>query len=115
MLYFIAIANDVSGHETGQNELMNTQIQPFTPFIPSDKASQKAGLSDKAWQLNTAAAKLAGQVHPITRKTVTNHMAVINSYYSNLIEGNSTRPFEIRAAQRGDFLADPAEKGVRLK
>ena len=97
---------------------MNTQIQPFTPFtpfIPSDGASQKAGLSDKAWQLNTAAAKLAGQIHPITRKTVTNHMAVINSYYSNLIEGNSTRPFEIRAAQRGDFLADPAKRDLQME
>ncbi len=94
---------------------MNTQLQPFTPFIPSDDACKKSGLSDKAWQLNTAAAKLAGQIHPITRQSITQHMAVINSYYSNLIEGNNTRPYEIRAAQRGDFSDDAAKRDLQLE
>ena len=30
--------------------------------------------------------------------TIRRHMAVINSYYSNLIEGNRTLPHEIRQA-----------------
>jgi Fic family protein len=40
-------------------------------------------------------------------------MAAINSYYSNLIEGNSTRPHEIRAAQRGNYSGDPAKRDLQ--
>jgi Fic family protein len=40
-------------------------------------------------------------------------MRVINSYYSNLIEGNPTRPHDIRAAQRGDYNADAAKRDLQ--
>jgi len=40
-------------------------------------------------------------------------MRVINTYYSNLIEGNATRPAEIRAAQRGDYSADGAKRDLQ--
>ena len=38
---------------------------------------------------------------------------VINSYYSNLIEGNATRPHEIRAAQLGDFSDDLEKRDLQ--
>lgn len=42
-------------------------------------------------------------------------MLAINSYYSNLIEGNATHPHEIRAAQRGDYSGDPATRDLQLE
>jgi Fic family protein len=42
-------------------------------------------------------------------------MAVINSYYSNLIEGNRTLPHEIRAAQHGAFSDDPAKRDLQCE
>ncbi|MCY4362063.1 MAG: Fic family protein [Gammaproteobacteria bacterium] len=40
-------------------------------------------------------------------------MEVINSYYSNLIEGNHTQPYEIRAAQRGKYHDDPIKRDLQ--
>ena len=87
----------------------------FTPFIPSDSALMSSVLPDKAVQLSTASAQLAGQIPQATRNTIIHHMAVINSYYSNLIEGNSTLPHEIREAQAGEFSANPVKRDLQLE
>jgi hypothetical protein len=88
-------------------------ITQITPFIPSDHALAQSSLPDKAMTLVAQAAKLTGQLSPITLATLEQHMAVINSYYSNLIEGNATRPHEIRAALRGDYSGDVAKRDLQ--
>ena len=85
----------------------------LAPFIPSDKALEQTSLPDKAIALSKASAKLAGQLSPLTLITLEQHMRVINSYYSNLIEGNPTPPHDIRAAQRGDYNADAAKRDLQ--
>ena len=92
---------------------MSTTKYDFTPFIPSDEALGAARLPDKVFELATASAELAGLVPEQTHKTITEHMAVINSYYSNLIEGNRTLPVEIRAALREDYSHDPAKRDLQ--
>ena len=82
---------------------MGTTLLNLTPFIPSDKTLGQSTLPDKVLELNKEAAKLTGQLASQTLATLEQYMRVINSYYSNLIEGNATRPHEIRAAQRGDW------------
>ncbi|RDH86452.1 MAG: Fic family protein [endosymbiont of Escarpia spicata] len=94
---------------------MQTTSHDFSPFIPSNAALEASDLADKAVTMITASAKLAGGLPGETRNTITRHMAVINSYYSNLIEGNRTRPHEIRAAQRGDFSSDPAKRDLQME
>ena len=94
---------------------MNLSIHICSPLIPSEHALQKSSLPDKAVQLTIAAAKLAGRMAPETKQTLVRHMAVINSYYSNLIEGNRTLPHEIRAAQEGEFSTDPAKRDLQLE
>jgi len=103
------------GQQTGQNTSMTTTIQACTPFVPDLTAPASAILHDKALALTTAAAEVSGQLAPVTRQTLVRHMAVINSYYSNLIEGNRTLPAEIRAAQQGDFSKDPAKRDLQLE
>lgn len=93
---------------------MKTTIPSFTPFIPDEPALNASGLPDKAIALTTESAKLAG-IPLETRQVIANHMAVINSYYSNLIEGNRTQPHEIREAQQGNFSADPAKRDLQLE
>lgn len=90
-------------------------IPNFTPYVPSDNILASSGLPDKAVQLSAASAKLAGQIPEATRETIIRHMEVINSYYSNLIEGNSTLPHEIRAAQAGEFSANPVKRDLQLE
>ena len=94
---------------------MNNCSPDFTPYIPSDAALAVSELPDKAMQLSTVSAQLAGRMPTTTRKTIVHHMAVINSYYSNLIEGNNTLPHEIRAAQAGKLSADQAKRDLQLE
>lgn len=94
---------------------MSLAIDICSPFTPSEHALQKSPLPDMAVQLTIAAAKLAGRMAPETKQTLIRHMAVINSYYSNLIEGNRTLPHEIRAAQEGEFSNDPAKRDLQLE
>ncbi len=94
---------------------MAASILDLAPFIPADSALAQSPLPDKAMQLVQLSARLTGKLAPLTLATLERHMAVINSYYSNLIEGNATRPHEIRAAQRGDYDADPAKRDLQLE
>ena len=92
---------------------MSTVLLDLAPFIPSDQKLAQSSLPDKALELNKESAKLTGQLSPLTLATLEQYMRVINSYYSNLIEGNVTRPHEIRAAQRGDYSGDSAKRDLQ--
>lgn len=94
---------------------MASSIMDMAPYIPSDRALGQSSLPDKAIALVNQSARLAGQLSPLTLATLTQHMLAINSYYSNLIEGNATRPHEIRAAQRGDYSGEPAKRDLQLE
>lgn len=93
---------------------MSVTRQAFTPFIPDDRALADAEIPDKVMSLTKASARLEG-IPLETRRVITEHLAVINSYYSNLIEGNRTEPHEIRAAQHGQFNKDPAKRNLQLE
>jgi len=93
---------------------MTTTRHSFTPFIPDEHALKNSDLPDKAMILTRESAKLAG-IPLETRQIISHHMEVINSYYSNLIEGNKTKPHEIREAQQGNFSTDPAKRDLQLE
>lgn len=59
----------------------------LTPYLPRQGIPAMTGLQDKALELSTLAAELAGMLAPAVRTVLTHHMKVINSYYSSLIEG----------------------------
>ena len=94
---------------------MSTSISALTPYIPSDKALGESLLPDKAVELSKQSAGLMGQISPLTLATLSQYMSVINSYYSNLIEGNATRPHEIRAAQREEYSDDPTKRDLQME
>lgn len=105
-----------TGHKNGQfNHPVDCMSSLFdiAPFIPSDARLTRTSLPDKAISLVSQSARLTGQLAPLTLARLEQHMAAINSYYSNLIEGNATRPHEIRAAQRGSYSGDPAKRDLQ--
>ncbi len=93
---------------------MPTTSHNFSPFIPGNRALEASGLTDKVIAITKASAGLAANLPEETRATIVRHMAVINSYYSNLIEGNRTHPHEIRAAQQGNFSKDPVKRDLQM-
>lgn len=96
-----------------KKQAIKSSILDVAPFIPSDKALAGSAVPDLAMQLSQLSAKLSGQLAQPTVQTLEAYMRVINSYYSNLIEGNATQPHEIRAAQRGDYFTDAAKRDLQ--
>lgn len=85
------------------------------PYIPSEAGIQATDLLDKALDLERKASRLAGLTAPGVARVVEEHVRAINSYYSNLIEGNNTKPWEIRQAAEGNYSADPARRDLQLE
>mgnify|MGYP003420373821 FL=1 len=77
---------------------MYTDIHQFEPLLPADARMEP--LLAKAHDLLRLATTLAGtRVPPELRSLLRN----MNSYYTNRIEGQHTRPHEIDQALRQDF------------
>ncbi|WP_029412932.1 Fic family protein [Acidovorax radicis] len=80
---------------------MCTSPHQFEPLLPSDARMEP--LLTKAHDLSRAATLLAGTRVPPELRTLLRSM---NSYYTNRIEGQHTRPHEIEQALRKDFSQD---------
>jgi Fic family protein len=74
----------------------------FEPLLPSESAQQ--GLLERAHDLSRAALQLARAPAPAGLRGLLRGM---NSYYTNRIEGQHTRPLEIAEALRRDFSSNP--------
>src|ERR1035437_2587168 len=75
----------------------------FEPLLPSEAGMEP--LLAKAHDLSRLATTLAGARVPPELRSLLRSM---NSYYSNRIEGQHTRPHEIDQALRRDFSQDPS-------
>lgn len=80
---------------------MYTAPHQFEPLLPSDVRMEP--LLAKAHDLSRAATLLAGSRVPPELRMLLRSM---NSYYTNRIEGQHTRPHEIEQALRKDFSQD---------
>ena len=80
---------------------MYTSPHQFEPLLPS--AALQEPLLSKAHDLALGATALASQ--PIATE-LRGLLRVMNSYYSNRIEGQHTRPLELEQALRKDFSSD---------
>lgn len=85
-----------------------TQMEPLLPAGASD-------LEDLAREVVARSAALGGLLHPVTRGTVAELLRLVNSYYSNRIEGHSTHPVDIERAMREDYSRDPAKRDLQLE
>ena len=80
---------------------MYTQAHQFEPLLPSDARIEP--LLTKAHDLSRLATLLSGTRAPPELRSMLRSM---NSYYTNRIEGQHTRPHEIDQALRQDFSKD---------
>jgi len=88
---------------------MYTQPSAMEPMLPGSQAE----LQELAFQIIKVSARAAGHVHPLVFREVSGMLQIINSYYSNLIEGHSTHPIEIERAMRQDYSGEPAKRALQ--
>jgi Fic family protein len=72
-------------------------------------------VADLVAELAAAAATLGRSLHPRTAATLAGAVRVMNTYYSNLIEGHNTRPRDIERALAGDLDADEGRRHLQVE
>lgn len=85
----------------------SSAMEPVLPPIDGKFESVALGLHREA-------AALRATAHPTTRTALADLVRVVNSYYSNLIEGIHTTPAEIQAAVKADYSSDPGRAAVQM-
>jgi Fic family protein len=87
------------------NAILYTHAEQMEPLLPRDaEAEQALGL---AHDLRTEAGRLSGACQRGVSQELARLLRAMNSYYSNKIEGEHTRPVEIEQALAADFSQDP--------
>jgi Fic family protein len=72
-------------------------------------------ISDVVAELSAASAKLAHTLNPRTAANLASLVRIMNTYYSNLIEGHDTRPRDIERALAGKFEGDKERRNLQIE
>jgi Fic family protein len=80
------------------------------PMFPLD-----GRLDDLAVEVIRQSSALGAALHPLTRQSLAGLVSVMNSYYSNLIEGHNTHPADIERALAKDYSTEPAQRALQLE
>jgi len=79
-------------------------MEPLMPTYGKDI------LREYAFEISKKAGALHGSVHPVIQKSLIEVARINNCYYSNLIEGHHTNPFDIERALKKDYSKDPSKR-----
>jgi Fic family protein len=72
-------------------------------------------ITDIIADLTSAAANLGKALHPRSAQSLADTVRIMNTYYSNLIEGHNTRPKDIERALKGEFDDDQMRRNLQLE
>lgn len=86
-----------------------TRIEPVRLLASPDE------FVDLVAKIVEAATKLSGTLHPKTAANLADLVRIMNSYYSNRIEGHDTRPQEIEEALSGTFQTDSGRRDLQIE
>lgn len=89
---------------------MPSRIEPclFDDNVPSK-------IADLAAEISTATATLGSRLHRQTAASLADLVRLMNSYYSNLIEGHHTQPKDIERALADDLDPDEARRNFQIE
>jgi Fic family protein len=90
---------------------MRSQIHTMTPLLPEEADD----LQDLALEVLQKSAALGNRQHPVTLETLRDLLRIINSYYSNLIEGHNTHPYDIVRAMQKEYDSEPAKRNLQME
>lgn len=92
-------------------------MPPETParIEPARLEAATEAVNDAVAELAAASAALGSRLHPHTAASLAALVRIMNSYYSNLIEGHNTRPRDIERALAGDVEEDENRRNLQLE
>ena len=86
---------------------VTNQMEPMT--VSGDHRE----LSDLAIDIIRKSASLSNIIHPNSQVAIVSLVRTMNCYYSNLIEGHNTHPFDIDRALQDKYSKDPAKRALQ--
>jgi Fic family protein len=72
-------------------------------------------ISDVMAELSAISAKLDSALNPKTAASLAGLVRIMNTYYSNLIEGHNTRPADIEKALAGDLDSNEERRNLQIE
>ena len=90
---------------------MSSQIHQMTSLLPEGVDD----LQDLALEVLQKSSALGNRQHSVTLDTLRELLRVVNSYYSNLIEGHNTHPYDIVRAMQKEYDSEPAKRDLQME
>ena len=92
-------------------------MSPETPsrIEPARLEEPTGPIADVIAELAASAATLGKALHPCTAGNLADLVRIMNTYYSNLIEGHNTRPRDIERALAGELDIDEGHRDLQLE
>lgn len=88
-------------------------LESVTRIEPARLEEAPEVISNLVAELSAASAKLANTLNPHTAANLADLVRIMNTYYSNLIEGHKTRPKDIERALAGKFDKDKKRRNLQ--
>ncbi len=100
--------------------MIGNMVENNTPETPSRiepcfLEEARGELLDLVAELPALASRLGARLHPRTAENLAGLVRIMNCYYSNLIEGNNTRPRDIERALANDLDTDERRRSLQLE
>ena len=90
-------------------------VENLSRIEPARLETASEAIADAVAALAKAGAVLGSALHPNTAANLAALARIMNTYYSNLIEGHNTRPGDIERALAGQFDRDQGRRNLQLE
>src|SRR5665213_623213 len=90
-------------------------IESVDRIEPARLEDPPAAIADVVAELSARAAILGRALHPRTAANLADLVRIMNTYYSNLIEGHDTRPRDIERALAGELDQEEGRRNLQLE
>jgi Fic family protein len=90
-------------------------VESVDRIEPARLEDAPVAITDVVAELAARAATLGAALHPRTASNLADLVRIMNTYYSNLIEGHNTRPRDIERALSGELDRDEERRNLQLE
>lgn len=94
---------------------MGVGLESVQRIEPARLEEAPERVADAVAELSASAAVLGRSLHPRTAANLASLVRIMNTYYSNLIEGHHTRPRDIQRALAGEFDRDEERRDLQIE
>jgi Fic family protein len=96
-------------------QMMSAPAETPSRIEPALLEDATAAIADVVADVSAASAVLGRALHPQTAANLASLVRIMNTYYSNLIEGHDTRPRDIERALAGRLDDDEGRRNLQLE